>query len=161
MPLCRYLFLLATLPCLSPWAADHVVHRCENDAGHVTFTTLSCEQGDTLTLQQIHSFSPSHIEPMLPEAEDRKTFSNKTRRKEPTIVGQLEDSCGNLINASQRRDAILNQRIVAGMSQRDVVSALGRPDTIKVRNSSTRYTYKTKRGRSAEVVFDERGCVKS
>ncbi|WP_434560227.1 cell envelope protein SmpA [Pseudomonas sp. D2-30] len=160
MPVSRYLFLLATLPCLPLWAADHVVHRCENSAGKITFTTLSCEPGETLTMQQVHTYSPPPIEPMLPEAEGRQTSSNKTRRKEPTIVGQLEDSCGNQINTNQRREAILKRRIVVGMSEQDVVSALGKPDTIKVRNSSTRYTYKTQKGRSAEVVFDEKGCVK-
>lgn len=154
------LFLLAALPCMPLWATGQTVHRCENVAGQVTFTSLSCEAGETLSLQQIHSFTPSHAEPMLPEAEPRQTSGNITRRKEPAIVGQFEDNCGNLINAGQRREAIINQRIIAGMSQQDVISALGKPDTIKIRNSSTRYTYKAKKGRSAEVVFDEKGCVK-
>lgn len=65
------------------------------------------------------------------------------------------------MDAGQRREAIMNRRIVAGMNQRDVESALGKPDAIKIRNSSTRYTYKAKKGRSAEVVFDEKGCVKA
>jgi len=161
MPGFRCLFLLYALPCLPLWAADHLVHRCEDIAGQITYTTLSCGPGETLTLQPIHSFNPGHIEPMLPEAESHQTSSNKTTRKEPTIVGRLEDRCGNLISAGQRREAIINRLIIAGMSQQDVESALGKPDTIKVRNSSTRYTYKTKKGRSAEVVFDEKGCVKT
>ncbi|MOA02666.1 hypothetical protein D3C78_1221300 [compost metagenome] len=164
MHLNHCLFLLACLPCLPLSAAGQTVHRCESNAGHVTFTTLSCGPGETLSLQQIHPYRPGSTEPtseaMLPEAERWQTSSNKTTRKEPTVVGQFQDRCGNLIDARQRRDAILDRRIIAGMSQQDVESALGKPDSIKVRNSSTRYSYKAKKGRSAEVVFDERGCVK-
>ena len=164
MPVSHYLFLLAALPCLPLWAAGQTVHRCESIAGHVTFTTLSCGPGEALSLQQIHPYSPGSTEPateaMLPEAEHWQTSRNTNIRREPTIVGQSQDRCANLIDARQRRDAILERRIVAGMSQRDVESALGKPDSIKVRNSSTRYTYKAKKGRSAEVVFDEKGCVK-
>ena len=164
MPVTRYLFLLATLPCLPLWAAGQTVHRCESSAGHITFTTFSCGPGENLSQQQIHTFTLGTtgpiIEPMLPEAESRQTSGNKTMGKEPTVVGRFEDHCGNLISARQRREAIMNRRIVSGMSLQDVESALGKPDSIKIRNSSTRYTYRAKKGRSAEIVFDERGCVK-
>jgi len=164
MPVNRHLSLLAILLCLPLWASGQTVHRCENLSGHVTFTTLSCEPGENLSLQQINPYSPGSIgptfEPLLPEAEFRQTPGNEARRKEPTVVGQFQDHCGNLLDPRQRRDAILDRRIVPGMSQQDVESALGKPDSIKVRNSSTRYTYKAKKGRSAEVVFDEKGCVK-
>jgi hypothetical protein len=160
MPVSRYLLLLITLPGLPVWGAGQTVHRCENMAGHVTFTTLSCGPDEALSLQQIHSYNLGTTQPMLPEAEFRQPSGNKVKRKEPTVVGQREDRCGNLLDASQRREAIMNRRIVIGMNQQDVESALGKPDTIKVRNSTTRYTYKAKKGRSAEVVFDEKGCVK-
>ncbi|MFJ2694189.1 hypothetical protein [Pseudomonas sp. NPDC087336] len=48
----------------------------------------------------------------------------------------------------------------AGMSQQEVESALGKRDKISIGNSSTRYHYQTKRGRSASIEFDERGCTK-
>jgi len=164
MPLNRYILLFASLY-LPSWAvAGQTVHRCENSAGHVTFTTLSCGPGEDLSLQRIHPYSPGTTEPthesMLPEAEHRRTSSHKTKRREPTIAGQLEERCGNLLSNRQRRDAVMDRRIVTGMSQQDVESALGKPDSIKIRNSSTRYTYKAKNSRSAEVVFDENGCVK-
>lgn len=82
------------------------------------------------------------------------------KRRELTVVGQSEDKCGNLIDAKQRREAIINQRVVAGMTQQDVESALGKPDKISIRNSATSYRYDLKRGRSAHVEFDEKGCVK-
>ncbi|MDQ3202027.1 MAG: cell envelope protein SmpA, partial [Pseudomonadota bacterium] len=80
--------------------------------------------------------------------------------REPTVVGRSEDKCGNLINASQRREAIINKRIVAGMSLQDVESALGKPDKVSIRNSATSYRYDNKRGRSAHIEFDERGCMR-
>ncbi|WP_260961259.1 outer membrane protein assembly factor BamE [Pseudomonas citri] len=156
----RYLFLLTFLPCLPLWAAGQTVHRCENIAGHVTFTTLSCAPDEDLSLQQIHPYHPGTIEPLLPEAAHRPISGNKNSRKEAAVIGRSEDRCGNLISTDQRRRAIMDRRVIAGMTQQDVESALGKPDSIKVRNSSTQYTYKTKKGRSAEIVFDERGCVK-
>ncbi|WP_434697059.1 cell envelope protein SmpA [Pseudomonas sp. Z1-14] len=156
----RCLFPLAALACLPLWSVAQTVHRCENGAGQVTFTSLSCPSGEILSVQQINSFNPGHVAPLLPEAQPLKTSGNTNRRKAPTIVGQLEDDCGNLIDASQRREAIMDRRVIAGMSQQDVESALGRPDTIKVRNSNTRYTYKKRNGRSTEVAFDGKGCVK-
>ncbi len=77
-----------------------------------------------------------------------------------SVVGQAVDKCGNLITPAQRREAIINQRVIAGMSQQDVESALGKPDKISIRNSATSYRYDTKRGRSANIEFDERGCTK-
>ncbi|MDO7897769.1 cell envelope protein SmpA [Pseudomonas citrulli] len=164
MPVGHYLFLLASLPCLPLWAAGQTVHRCEDSVGHVTFTALDCKPGEDRSLQRIDPYHPGTIAPMtesmLPEAEHRQISGNKKPRKELTVVGQFEDRCANLISAKQRREAIIGRRVLVGMSQQDVESALGKPQSIKVRNSSTRYTYATKRGRSAEIVFDEKGCVK-
>ena len=87
----------------------------------------------------------------MPEAEPGETSGMKIKGREPTIVGQSEDKCGNLISARERREAIINQRVVAGMSQQDVESALGKPDKITIRNSATSYRYDTKRGRRAQV----------
>jgi len=41
-----------------------------------------------------------------------------------------------------------------------VESALGKPDKVNIRTSTTSYRYDLKRGRSAQIDFDERGCVK-
>jgi len=63
-------------------------------------------------------------------------------------------------DAREHAEAIINPRVVAGMSQQDVESALGKPDKISIRNSATSYRYDTQRGHSAQVEFDERGCTK-
>ena len=76
-----------------------------------------------------------------------------------TTVLRCEAQDGH-ISTRERRAAIIDQRIVAGMSQQDVESALGKPDKINIRNSSTSYRYDAKRGRSAQVEFDEKGCTK-
>ena len=152
-------FLLLALLCLLPRALAATVHRCEAANGRITFTTLSCNAGETLSIQDVRTFTPGSTVALMPEAEPRKTPGTTLKRKEPTVVGQREDRCGNLISARERREAIINQRVVAGMSQHDVESALGKPDKIIVRNSATSYRYDTKRGRSAHVEFDEQGCT--
>jgi len=160
MLLNAHCFLLIALLCLPLDAWATTVHRCESANGRITFTTLSCETGDSLSLQEVRTFTPGTTIALMPEADLRETSSMKNTRRAPTVVGQSEDKCGNLINARERREAIINQRVVAGMSQADVESALGKPDKITVRNSSSSYRYDLKHGRSALVDFDEKGCTK-
>jgi hypothetical protein len=160
MPSNAHCFLLIALLCPSPWALATTVHRCEAANGRITFTTLSCTAGESLSLQDVRTFTPATMTALMPEAEVRATSSMKIKRRELTVVGQSEDKCGNLISARERREAIINQRVVAGMSVRDVESALGKPDKISIGNSVTRYRYDIKRNRSAHVEFDERGCTK-
>ncbi|AWM93765.1 cell envelope protein SmpA [Pseudomonas sp. 31-12] len=160
MPSISLYFLLLALLCLSPRLQAATLHRCEAPDGRLTFTTLSCTDGESLSLQDVRTFKPVNPVAMMPEADTRETPRAKNRRKEPTVVGQTEDKCGNLMTAKERREAIINQRIVAGMTQQDVESALGKPDKISIRNSATSYRYDLKRGRSAHVEFDEKGCTK-
>jgi len=153
-------FLLTALLCLSLDAWATTVHRCESATGRITFTTLSCETGESLSLQEVRTFTPGSTVALMPEAELREISGIKNKVRAPTVVGQSEDKCGNLINARERREAIINQRVVAGMSQADVESALGKPDKITVRNSSSSYRYDLRHGRSALIDFDEKGCTK-
>ena len=159
MPSNTHLLLLTTLLCLPSAAPSATIHRCKTPDGHTTFTTMSCKAGESLSLQEVQPFMPGSVIAVMPEARAREKSDANVQRREPTVVGQYEDKCGNLINAKQRRDAIINQRVVAGMTQQDVESALGKPNKISIRNSSMSYRYDLKRGRSAHVEFDEKGCV--
>jgi len=155
----RLYFLLAALLCLPQTALAVTIHRCEAPDGSITFTTLSCNAGEDLSMQEVRTSMPGTTMALLPEADvrDRKSA---TGTMQLTIVGQTEDRCGNQLTAKERREAIISQRIVAGMTQQDVESALGKPDKITIRNSATSYRYDTKRGRNAQIAFDERGCTK-
>ena len=75
-------------------------------------------------------------------------------------MGQRDDGCGNVLNAQQRRKAIINYKTPTGMTKRDVESLLGKPDKIVSRNAEVRYVYSEKKGHSRQVIFDEHGCVK-
>ncbi|MCU1773580.1 cell envelope protein SmpA [Pseudomonas sp. 13B_3.2_Bac1] len=153
-------FVVASLLCLPPAGVANTLHRCEAPDGGITFTTLSCANDEQLSLQQVKPYSPGSVVPIMPEHNHEEIYGMTIRGREPGIVGRLEDKCGNLINARQRRAAIINQRVIAGMSQQDVESALGKPDKVNIRTSTTSYRYDLKRGRSAQVDFDEKGCVK-
>ncbi|MHA3736548.1 DUF4124 domain-containing protein [Pseudomonas sp. Eth.TT006] len=152
-------FVLATLLCLPPAAASTTLHRCEAPDGRITFTSLSCANDEQRSEQQVHPYSPGSVVPIMPE-HNHEELTGMTIRGEPGIVSRQQDKCGNLIDARQRRAAIINQRVIAGMSQEDVESALGKPDKVNIRASTTSYRYDLKRGRTAQVDFDERGCVK-
>ncbi|MEB0048219.1 MULTISPECIES: cell envelope protein SmpA [unclassified Pseudomonas] len=160
MPSRTQYFLLTTLLWLPTWAPATMINRCASPDGSVTFTTMSCATGDSLSHQDVKPFTPGTTAAVMPEASDHATSGKNIKRREPTVVGQSEDPCANVINAKQRREAIINQRVISGMTQRDVESALGKPDKISIRNSTTNYRYELKQGRTAQVSFDEKGCVK-
>ncbi|MBC3210431.1 cell envelope protein SmpA [Pseudomonas sp. SWRI111] len=158
MPSKSALILLTALLHTTPSTAT-TLHRCQASDGSVTFTSMSCAAGEQLSLQQVHPYSPGWVA-IMPEFNHEAVTGMKDRGREPGIIGGAEHKCGNLIDSSQRREAIINRQVIAGMSQRDVESALGKPDKINTRTSTTSYRYDLKRGRSAQIDFDERGCVK-
>ncbi|MGU3345665.1 cell envelope protein SmpA [Pseudomonas monsensis] len=160
MPSKTSIFVLTSLLCLPPAGAATTLHRCEAVDGSITFTSMSCANGEQRSVQEVHPYLPGSVIAVIPEHDHEETSGMKNRRREPGVVGTAVDQCGNLISARQRREAIINQRVIAGMSQEDVESALGKPDKVNVRTSTTSYRYDLKRGRSAQVDFDERGCVK-
>ncbi|ABA76009.1 cell envelope protein SmpA [Pseudomonas fluorescens] len=152
-------FMLTTLLCLPTIGSATTLHRCEASDGSVTFTTLSCANDEHLSLQEVRPYSPGSTVTLIPEARHEEISGMNIRKREMAVVGRTQDKCGDLIDARQKREAIINQRIIAGMSQQDVESALGKPDKVSIRNSATSYRYDLKRGRSAQIDFDEKGCV--
>ena len=150
---------LATLLYLPLETPGATIIRCERADGRITFTTMSCAIDESLSYQKVNPYRPGTNIPLAPQ-QQRQTSNLKIDHRDPLVVGQAVDKCANLISASERREAIINQRVIAGMTQQDVESALGKPDKISIRNSSTRYHYQAKRGRSASIEFDERGCTK-
>jgi len=138
------------------------VHRCEDGAGNLTFTTLGCPEGQALQFQEAFNAMPGTQASYLPPAEvmTRSTQAQINAPREVVVVGQHDDGCGNRLNADQRRRAIINLKTPAGMTKRDVESMLGKPDKIVSRNGEERYVYKERKGRSSQVTFDEYGCVK-
>lgn len=77
-----------------------------------------------------------------------------------TVVGEQDDGCGNRITGSARRNAMINQQILPGMTRADIESSLGTPDTITNRNGQAQYRYSGDKGRTKTVTFDEYGCVR-
>ena len=160
MSLKKTSLLFFALPWLSLQANATAVHRCENADGHITFTTLGCASHETLLIQNADNIAPGGVKTLSPKSRSQETFSTKFAKDQPVIVGQADDGCGNVLSAKERRQAIINQRIMPGMSQQEVESALGKPDKVSIRNATTSYRYDARKGRSAQIVFDEKGCVK-
>ena len=142
----------------STGAAATAVNRCEDHRGSVTFTTLSCPNDQALSSQAINP--ASGVTFTAAAADSKADTAPKRKRNEITVVGQRDDGCGNVLSAELRRKAIISQQTPTGMTKRDVENLLGRPDKIISRNAEVRYVYDEKKGRSRQVSFDERGCVK-
>jgi len=130
MPSKPLLSLLASLLCLPPAEAATSLHRCEAIDGSVTFTSMSCANGEQRSVQEVHPYSPGSVVAVMPEHNHEEMTGMKTKGREPGVIGIADDPCGNLIDARQRRAAIINQRVIAGMTQQDVESALGKPDKV-------------------------------
>lgn len=159
--------LLATLLCLPAISFAATFNRCEDSAGNITFTSLSCPIGHERSVQDAYNAPPGGGAGMLPPASRDLRYSARTSSKPVTspddilVVGEQEDGCGNRLSAEQRRKAIMNGQTPPGMTRRDVESLLGKPDTVANHNGEQRYTYKKKNSRSSSnVTFDEYGCVK-
>ncbi|WP_422909937.1 DUF4124 domain-containing protein [Pseudomonas sp. MAC6] len=137
------------------------VYRCEDTKGHVTFTRQGCPDSHQQSLQQAYNPTPGSGKP-VPLAKPQKSSrsSKKVDKQELTVIGVKQDDCGNQLSSSERRAAIIKQKIRTGMSRADVESSLGRPDKVSEHNGQTRYVYQGKKGNKRNVSFDEAGCVK-
>jgi hypothetical protein len=154
--------LYSALLCLPLSLQAAIVQRCEDAAGNITFTSLGCPSDQEMKLQNAFNAPPGSNPAQLPPQDQpsRKPSGASRLQSEITVVGQLDDGCGNRLSAEQRRRAIINQQTPPGMTIREVENLLGRPDKVVNRNGETRYVYNEKKGRSSQITFDHHGCVK-
>lgn len=152
--------ICAILLCPLP-ALGSSVFRCEDANGHITFTRQGCPDDHSKSLQQAYNPTPGSGKP-IPLAKPRKAAreSQKQTEQDLTVIGIKQDGCGNHLNSSERRAAIIKQQIRVGMNRSDVESSLGKPDKVTEQNGQTRYVYQGKKGSKRNVSFDEAGCVK-
>ena len=154
----KLLVLGLLLGCTTAQAAT--VYRCEDAAGHLTFSTSGCASDSDSRLQRADNPRPGGAKPTLmakPKATHRKEGSRM-----PTVVAAKTDGCGDLLSASERLQAIIRGQVKVGMSRADVESALGQPQRISQLDALTRYHYEARqrKDRTRLVTFDEHGCVR-
>ncbi|UVO17115.1 DUF4124 domain-containing protein [Stutzerimonas stutzeri] len=158
-PLSATLFAFAILISQAPAAAT--VFRCTDEAGRITYAQQGCPGGSDIQKQQAYNPTPGSGKAVKMAT----TNPRSTRKATPpptdqlTIVAERHDGCGNLLSGGERREAIIKQRILSGMTRSDVESALGRPSSVVSTNGRTRYRYEKSEGRVRTVTFDEKGCV--
>lgn len=156
----RSLSLLLLLSLASTCEAA-AVFRCEDASGHVSFTQLGCpagQAGETVVADN----PPPGGRSVTPMAETKTKKASIGRKSVPlAVIGEREDRCGRRLDEKERCKAIVEQRIMAGMTRSDVERALGKPDRVSGNNAEVRYQYKADKRRGARSVsFDQEGCVK-
>ncbi|EIK51449.1 hypothetical protein YO5_00785 [Stutzerimonas stutzeri TS44] len=153
------LFAMSLLFSQAPAAAT--VFRCTDAAGRITYTQQGCPGGTDTQKQQAHNPTPGSGKATRMATTTPRTphKSTPTRTDALTVVAQQHDGCGNRVTGSERRNAIIRQRILSGMTRSDVESALGRPTSVVSTNGRTRYRYESIEGRTRTVTFDENDCV--
>lgn len=157
---------LLTLLTLLPTCEAATVFRCTTATGQITYSQHGCATDQTQGLQEAFNATPGTGAP-VPMANPGRTHkqaprqkSSRDKREELTVIGEQQNGCGNRVVGSDRRKAIIEGRIRTGMTQGDVESALGRPDTVSQQNGTTRFHYKADKRHGARTVsFDEDGCV--
>lgn len=136
------------------------IYRCSDADGNLTFTRQGCPVDQATQIQQSVNSTPGSGK-AVPLAKPRQR--NKSRQdassRTLTVVGTQDDGCGNLITGSARREALIKQQILPGMTRADVESAFGTPDTVTSRNGKMQYRYSGVKGRTRTVTFDQYGCV--
>ncbi|WP_043250572.1 outer membrane protein assembly factor BamE domain-containing protein [Pseudomonas knackmussii] len=140
------------------------LYRCESADGHLTFSQHGCPPDQLQNLQEAFNPTPGSGKPVplaRPKAPRATKRTTAEERPALTIVGERQDGCGNLLDESERRTAIIQGRIRTGMTRADVENALGKPDRVAQTDSRTRYIYHARPGKAQRsVTFDEFGCVK-
>lgn len=159
------MFIFSLLLALTPATLyATTVHRCEDVNGHITFTHLGCSTDQQLYLQAADNPPPGSSAPPLPTQQPGKTAkAPKADQARSAVAGTAErqDGCGNQVTASERRKAMIAKEVKTGMTQADVQSMLGKPDSISSQNGKVRFSYVDKHsGRKRTVAFDSNGCVK-
>lgn len=111
------LLLLLSLASICEAAA---VFRCEDASGHVSFTQLGCpagQAGETVVADN----PPPGGRSVTPRAETKTKKASIGRKSVPlAVIGEREDRCGRRLDEKERRKAIVEQRIMAGMTRSDV-----------------------------------------
>ncbi|WP_394561914.1 hypothetical protein [Aquipseudomonas alcaligenes] len=158
-PICAGICALLLHPITDTQAST--VFRCENSAGHITYTLHGCPESSNQDLQDAYNPTPGQGK-AVPLAKASKSKSSKNKKdssQKLVVVGSKQDGCGNKLTSSEKRRAVIRQQIRGGMTQRDVESALGEPDKISSNDGQMRYHYADEKGNKRQVTFDEAGCV--
>jgi len=135
------------------------VSRCIDTNGRVAFSFNGCS-GSIAT--QVEAYNPppggDQVVPMATTQDATKPQTGQ--RREAVVVGARDDGCGNLLDAREKRQAIIRGEVRQGMSRADVESAFGQPQRTRASNGQLRYYYENHKERTRQVTFDEHGCVK-
>lgn len=136
------------------------IYRCSDADGNLTFTRHGCAANHAAQTQVIANPTPGSGKavPLAKPIKRNKSPKDRSSRS-LTVVGKQNDGCGNLITRSERRDAVIKQQILPGMTRADIESAFGTPDTVTSRNGKVQYRYSSEKGRTRTVSFDQNGCV--
>jgi len=146
------------LACAGTSAHATTVYRCVDSANHVSFRQQGCPEEMIGKPQKISYVSTDHSNPRR-RAPSSKPRASQGEARELVVVGTHHDKCGSQLTTRDRRRAIIEKRIVPGMTQEDVQSALGTPDRVTTTNGRTQWRYESERGRSRTVTLDNEGCV--
>lgn len=155
----RALSLSVSLLLLSTPAFSASVFRCIDQTGHVTFSQQGCPEDHKQQRQRATNPTPSTGKAVPMATLKTKKSAARVESENLAIVGERDDGCGNRVTGSERRSAIINKQIRAGMTRSDVESALGRPENITSSNGRERLRFRSSSGQVRTVSFDEHGCV--
>lgn len=155
----KVLIVGASLFLIAAPAFPASVFRCVDQSGHVTFSQQGCPETQHQQRQQTANPTPGSGKAVLMAPPRSKSDAARSGNAGLAIVAEKDDGCGNRVNGSARRSAIISKQIRTGMTRRDVESALGRPENVTSNNGRDRLRFRDSSGQVRTVSFDEHGCV--
>jgi hypothetical protein len=137
------------------------IYRCVDEAGQLTYTRQGCPANQSGQLQEALNPTPGSGKAVpMAKPKPRRKIGHSEADRQLTVVGEQDDGCGNRVTGSARRNAMISQQVLPGMTRADIDSTLGKPDTVTGRNGQVQYRYSSDKSQTRTVSFDEHGCVR-
>ncbi len=152
------ILLLSCAYCMPAHAVTQI-YKCVSTNGPIIFSDTTCPAS---TQQSTHKV----LRPMLIPAPSKKVIEQATR-KHPrqqnktrvTVIGDQSHLCGDH-DRQEQRTAMVRKQVKTGMSLSDIESMYGKPIKSSISNGVLTATYRSAKGQTRSVRFDEHGCVR-
>lgn len=135
------------------------IQRCEDAQGRITFSQHGCPSEQLQQQISAHNPTPGGNQPRTMAGHQTRPETAPRPVNDIMVVGQREDGCGNRVNGTERRTAMIRQQVLPGMTRADVLSSLGTPQRISRHNAHEQFHYTRADGSRYSIRFDHNGCV--
>lgn len=142
--------------CLATLSFATQIYKCTTAQGTIIFSDAVCPSDAQRELYQLET--PMTI-PALSQSSIQQSLRQPPRQQtRVTVISDDNSPCGTF-DPTERRTHLVRKQVTSGMSQAEVESMYGKPLSERRHNGSIHATYRSSRGQTRSVRFNEHGCV--